>query len=672
MDAKSIPFAGPTIDSPLAHPFVVNHRPGSWPPADDWPVMVDQPGQTISRWGDSIWILDLWAKKRMVLNFGDGKVEKTAPIDKANADLLRRVVGWWLYGAGAVQAAGTLLNRFSLLRPIFALCSAAGILASDLTKFPMVAEKIPGLLALSQSEATLSLLHGLFAARQKLGFTILDEIGLTHLAAALPGHLRKQTPYIPPRIWRYQLSRLKECLDDFLAHKEQLDDCFRFCLDAYLANYGNLAVAGNGKRDRHLRPFQSPGMDSVDKADCKFHGPFKETAERFGIYELLGKWTGSLPPDQQPIHVDSLSAYFTLVSYVGLAYILNFSLMRRDEAVTLGADCLSIERDELFGAIYLIRGATSKTMKDHDAIWVTSPTVQLAVTVLRAIGDLRKLCASMPPDRSPLYWRPNEPWAAGSRVLNEQMSARMKTYSFLVESSPKLFDVEELRITARDLDLARLVTPTLPDSFAVGSVWPLGWHQLRRTGAVNMQASGLVSDASLQFQLKHLSRVMSLYYAQNHAQVRLEESAQYLYIQTMYEVLGRELQQLASDRFLSPHGAKRKNEIVRLISVDDLKTSVRLAKKGGVACREIILGACTSNAPCSYGGVDSIARCGGGDTGKACADVLYDRSKWSQVAQLEKVLDGRLETAPHGSPLRASLEAQKRSVENYYRATRHG
>ena len=53
-----------------------------------------------------------------------------------------------------------------------------------------------------------------------------------------------------------------------------------------------------------------------------------------------------------------------------------------------------------------------------------------------------------------------------------------------------------------------------------------------------MQASGLVSDASLQFQLKHVARAMSLYYGQNHSRVRLEEKAHTYYVRTMYETLG--------------------------------------------------------------------------------------------------------------------------------------
>jgi hypothetical protein len=78
----------------------------------------------------------------------------------------------------------------------------------------------------------------------------------------------------------------------------------------------------------------------------------------------------------------------------------------------------------------------------------------------------------------------------------------------------------------------------------------------------------------------------------------------------MYETLGRELQQLTSERFVSPHGDKRKAEIVRLISPEDAKKMIGLAKKGAVACRPIILGVCSSREPCPYGGIDNIARCG--------------------------------------------------------------
>ncbi|WP_316992846.1 hypothetical protein [Enterobacter asburiae] len=89
-----------------------------------------------------------------------------------------------------------------------------------------------------------------------------------------------------------------------------------------------------------------------------------------------------------------------------------------------------------------------------------------------------------------------------------------------------------------------------------------------------------------------------------------------------------------------------------------------------MAHRPVLLGVCTSRTPCPYGGIDNIARCGGGDSlsePKPCADVLFDPEQLHEVELLEAILDERLAFADAGSPLKASLEAQKRSVENYRR-----
>jgi hypothetical protein len=351
--------------------------------------------------------------------------------------------------------------------------------------------------------------------------------------------------------------------------------------------------------------------------------------------------------------------------------------MRIEEGWNLRADCLRVEDDPAFGPIYTLRGATTKTIHDNEAIWITSHSARVAVEAMDTIARLRISCAQANPAvrqgpedaRNPfLQTHVHEPWNVG-RTPNYHLRHSSPSYLTVLRRYPKLLDPEELRITQQDLDLARLVTPTLDSRrFAVDKVWPLAWHQLRRTGAVNMQASGLVSDSSLQLQLKHVSRAMSLYYGRGYARVRLEEDAQTLYVRTLYETLGRELARMAADRYVSPHGEARKAEIVRLIDATDAKKLTKLAREGRVACREILLGVCTNRQPCPYGGIESIAHCGGGDAGhngKPCPDVLYDRDKDNQIKTLERDLDEQLANAPLGSPLRASLEAQKRSVRSF-------
>lgn len=677
MNANLAEF-GLAIESPLAVPSAANFRPPSWPPPPDWPVTIDAHGKVVSRFGDSIWRFYPWSKKADVLNFCDGRVKPTAHIDSPNADLLRQLAAWWIWGPKGVRNTGTLKTRFTTLRPLFVLCSKNCILASDLMRFPAVMVQLSEVLAPSTAEDALTLLHEIYERRESFGYTILNRDELINLGADLPDHETEQTAYIPPRIWMYQVGRLRECLDDFLAHRKQVEECYKFCIKAYAHNFGSLETALSSSGDPTKNPFQNRGM-RVSRSGAKFYGHFKQTAARFGVDKLLSRWVGSANEKELVLDVRSLTSYFFLVSRVGLAYLTNFSLMRITEGSSLRVDCLEVEHDERFGDIYILRGRTTKTKQDDDARWPTSPLAKVPVEAMACIARLQLICAKAHPrvhlkadeERNPyLIQRSVEPWSsASSHHLHFQ--PRRQSYEFsVINRYPKLFDSEELRITEADLQVARLITPTLNlEKFAVGTRWPLAWHQLRRTGAVNMQASGLISDASLQYLLKHATRAMSLYYGQGYSRLRLNDAARILYVRTMYEVLGKEFARLLTDRFVSPHGEKRKIEIVRLIDPSETKKLTALAKKRQIACKEILLGYCMNREPCAYGGIDSVAHCGGGASSTPCPEVLYDKDKESKVKLLDEILDERLVSAPRGSPLRESLLAQKRSVENYQNVT---
>lgn len=166
---------GLAIESPLVVPTAPNYRPPTWPPAKDWPAVIDAAGNVVSRWGDSIWRLDPWAGKAIPLNFGDGRLTKSPPIDRVNADLLRRITGWWLWGPHGARSARTLEAKFDLIRPLFALCSREGILASDLMRFPRVADRLPEVISPSSGNNIMRILHAIHEHRDDLGFTLLDR-----------------------------------------------------------------------------------------------------------------------------------------------------------------------------------------------------------------------------------------------------------------------------------------------------------------------------------------------------------------------------------------------------------------------------------------------------------------------------------------------------------------
>lgn len=670
---------GLAINSPLVTPTSRSYRPPSWPPPRDWVVIEDAQGNPVSRWGDQIWRLYPWAGKSVCLNFGDGPVTNTTPIDPANADLLRLLVTWRLWGPRGARTINTLVsNFFTPMRAIVALCSREGILAKDLMRFPAVMNQLSQVLAPSSYDRVVAELHRLLDARHVLGFVLLDQHGLKRLAAARPEHKSEQTAYIPPRIWSYQVNRLRECLEDYLAHQQQVEGCFQFCLDAYSKNYGSLTDALTTMTSSSRSPFSQPTYPSSGaKTGCVFYGHFAHTAARFGLSELLGRWVGSPNPKEITKGIKLFTRYLSLVNSAGLAYLCNFSLMRIEEASLLRTDCLYVEHDDKFGHIPILCGRTSKTYPDSDARWPTSPSIQVAIDAMTSVARLRMRCAMHIPAVAPstedianpfLYERTFEPWVGSNMLQKYSIRPRARDYKSVIDTFPLLFDEDTLRITEEDIKVARLISPSLdPEEFQVGKPWPFAWHQLRRTGAVNMFASGLISDSSMQYLMKHSSRVMPLYYGQGHSRLCLNEDTRVLVVNAMYEVMGKEILNLLSERFVSPYGDERKALIVvNLVSEPDAKRFAASARKGELFFRSMRLGGCVKRGACSYGGVESISHCAGGDDGHPCVDVLYDKDKAELNRKMLQSITEKLEVAPPDSPLCRSLEKEKRGLENYF------
>ncbi|WP_321789591.1 hypothetical protein [Paraburkholderia sp. J94] len=641
-------------------------RPPSWPPPRNWPVSIDRNGRVLSLWGDPVWDLTPMAGRTLTLNFGDGESCRTDPIDPTNADLLRQLLTWRMWGHRAARKVSTLKSEFTRMRAVVALCSKNGIRADRLMRFPLIVEQIPNVTTPGMGGHLLAEFHRFYDAREQIGFFILDTEWLKRLAAAGIEHIAVQTPYIPPRIWVYQLNRLRACLDDFLNHRDQLEACYMFCLNAYKENYGSLQEALDPNRDRRKAPFRTYQNTRIS------HGSFAGTADRFGIASLLQRWL-EVRPDR--FLITSLSAYLTLVSVAGLAYVTNFTLQRREEAASLRVGCLVWEDDEKLGRVPLICGETTKTQPDSDARWVASPSVSIAIEAMTVVARLRMHCEEANPARATteadtrhpfLFSAPYEPWVVSNRKTYDIRAETCSLRQYL-DIYPKLMDSDQLRVTSEDLRIARRLTPNLPeDEFDVGKVWPLAWHQYRRTGAVNMFASGLISDTSMQQHMKHASRLMPLYYGRGYTRLRLNEHVETAVITAMYESMVAQLESMMSERFVSPHSHARKEAVlVNLLSGKDTKTLVACARSGKVTFREHRLGGCMKAGACEYGGVESIARCAGGYDGRPCTDVLFDKAKEGRIRQDLATARAEMSRLPLGSPRHNALLSECRSMENY-------
>jgi len=604
---------GLQLESPLALSGALNFRPPSWPPPADWSPVIDAEGNAQCFYADASWPLDVWAGSPLKINFGDGKT-KGRRISPENANILRLCATWFMWGPNGCRTASTFAHKFSAIKPLFVTCTNECIAATDLSRFPAVIDKVADSFGRSTFEFAITILHELLDASEHLGFTLLDKEGLARLSKRAPEFEFRQTPYIPPRIWSYQVRRLEECLEDYLKHQVQVEACFQYCLDAYAQNFGSLKQAMTSRKvDSRLSPFKAKKQNGYT-----YLGPFEQTADLFGVTKLIETWVEPFDRESGLPQLPKLSQYLDLVQKAGLAYLLSFSIMRIEEAWDLRSDCLILEVDEQLGDFHILRGETTKTVQDSDARWPVSSSVSLAIEVMKQVASLRMRCAQesgaiglTPEDVANPYLisYQYEPWSRG-----KHMSYRTRPvpwdYHQVLRYFPLLLAPNQLTLTEEDLRIARLLTPDLNEQkFKVGQPWRMAWHQLRRTGAVNMLSSEVVDESSVQLLLKHRTRAMSLYYGRNHARLALNQKARALFLKTMYQEIARDLKKLSSPEFVSPLGEARKESIVTFIREADAVSLDKAAQQGKVAARRIRAGFCVNHLPCTYGGIESIAHC---------------------------------------------------------------
>ena len=269
-----------------------------------------------------------------------------------------------------------------------------------------------------------------------------------------------------------------------------------------------------------------------------------------------------------------------------------------------------------------------------------------------------------------------EPWCSLFGIVDTSLRQKPVDYSVFISQYSLLFEEKELLITEEDLKIALAITPTLDKgAYQIGKPWPFTWHQLRRTGAVNMLSSDLISDATLQLLLKHMSPIMTLLYAHGHTTLNLSEEVQGLIVNALYETMGSEIANLHSERFISPHGESQKLAVlssvaspkpVFLISESDAIHYEKAAREHQINFRVTAVGACMKNGHCDGDGFSSLSDCAGGDGRAPCSNSLFDRNRASaNKVRLEMTIK-QIESTQVDTPRYRHLEQERRGLENYF------
>lgn len=664
-----------------AHTFF---SPPTWPPPADWVVSLDDQGNPLSLWNDENWDFSPWAGKSFKIFFlkthGSRNIGK---LDPRNELVLRLATTYLIWGPRGTRSWDSLRNVFNIFRRLVVFCDQKEILAAELFRFPALIEDLNKLYKTEQERKTLLLtLHRMLRAADELGFTILDEFSLSLLAKSfkeIASHDTVQTAYIPPRIWNHQLVRLRECLDDFIERSQAYEECYNFCLDAYAHNFGDLksVFASTNNTNTGLLPFSNKHVKE-SKNGMVYHGSFEDVAKKFEIYEVLEKWVA---PSNGVLTIKSLSTYAKLVQFAAICYICNFTLQRKEEVADLRLDCLLWDEDPILGKVAIIRGETTKTDPDSDARWPASPSVDTAVQAAKILNRIRMRCVlelrsqslvNFNIDTTTILQYSVEPWS-GRRDAEQYGRVTTLTYANMLKIFPKLLDDDVIRIRDEDITIAKMFTPNIQKNanFAVGERWPFAFHQLRRTSGINMFASGLLSASSIQVVMKHLTMLQTMYYGRNFSHARFNEEVEEITSAARFEVLAKNIETLMDERYVSPLGSLRKDEIiVNIIGEKDFKRLVRAGKNGEITFRETRLGGCAKPGFCDYGGYESVANCSGYEGKKPCADAIFDVNKRATIETQLKSIESLLDENSDDGPRRRVLVSEAQGMRRYLDAIR--
>ncbi len=160
---------------------------------------------------------------------------------------------------------------------------------------------------------------------------------------------------------------------------------------------------------------------------------------------------------------------------------------------------------------------------------------------------------------------------------------------------------------------------------------------------------------------------MSLYYGKNYYRLKnpLDNKARIYYLREMYQSMIREFKALQSDQYISPHGEKRKQQILSEVSGKDHEQLLKAAKMGKINYRQTFLGGCTKQGPpCPLGGISNISRCMGFGANNACPSILLDKAKLPIIKELKNIIINQIRgICLSDSLLYESLQAQLESVQ---------
>ena len=373
----------------------------------------------------------------------------------------------------------------------------------------------------------------------------------------------------------------------------------------------------------------------------------------------------------------NLTRYMTLIQGMGKLWIHLFTGMRDNEVNQLSSDCYqTIQSNERL--VHVLMGYTSKLHGggNKSTYWITFEDIQFGVRAAQSIGEIYALLNPYydmsNPAEYPLFptrYLQNRNKQNKKDFISNFSGAPTRTHSNFNQYLSRLaiFLGDGLRISAEDLAELEAF-----DGFRnwreekdcqIGQYWNICTHQFRRSLAVYGARSGVISLGALSVQYKHLTEAMTLYYRDNavFAPNILASESQKEFIQELeYQRLVHSYAQFeegvinSSSKLFGGAGTylqlqKDREQLLKVFP--DRDETIKRMKRGEIAYKPSLFGACTNPDSCEKISFTAITSC------LSCAHAVFDATSAEKMQKAVQRLQRQRDMQVQNSLLYGQMDS---------------
>ena len=624
-------------------------------------------GSTLSKFGDDVWDFSPYLPKcHCKLNFKSWSKharENDFIFGQIRAEM-KKIIFALLYVKTGPSIIKSIEQRHIVLRQFAVIAYRNGCtltqLFSDTAYIVKVQDAYAGI-SYQKANHIKAFLTDCFTIQQQYpllipAFNTYQPIEhLAKLAAQIrlqSGKVGPQTKLIPSRIYIALINTLVDKLNEFNRYAPALHHWFQ-------------------------RIQQEPSFARMPRE----FKDYKKAVSFVDARDLLGL-TALFENNQIQKHAN-LTRYMTLIQGMAKLWIHLFTGMRDNEVNQLSYDCYqTVQSNEHL--VHVLMGYTSKLHGggNKSTYWITFEDIQFGVHAAQSIGEIYALFNPhydfSNPREYPLFptrysqkhrHKNNRNIENETDFISNFLGAPTRTQSnfneYLNNISALLGD--ELCICESDLTELEAF-----DGFRnwreekdcqLGEYWNICTHQFRRSLAVYGARSGVIGLGALSVQYKHLTEAMTLYYRDNavFAPNILASDSQKEFIQELeYQRLVHSYAQFedgvinSSSKLFGGAGTylqlqKDREQLLKIFPNRD--EAIKRMKKGEIAYKPSLFGACTNPDSCEKISFTAITSC------LSCAHAVFDTCSAEKMQKAVQKLQRVRDTQVQGSLLYEQMDS---------------